>query len=196
VALLRRIGAVLIFVEIAFAGATRINEVDFKNFDYPWDPPRLGVPSAWKWINGKPRSILRVRGGRHKFSLSDHLSGRYVGGYVGVESVTYGDINGDGRDEAAVDLIYSTGGTANWHYLYVFTLASASPTLIARLQSGSRADGGLVKVAIQSNMLILDFADSERRVGDCCSEGYIRVKYRWQSNRFVKVGNRVFGNLK
>ena len=115
--------------------------------------------------------------------------------YVMVLSVAYGDLNGDGLDEAAVDLIFGTGGTANWHYLYVFTLANGSPELLGRLQSGSRADGGLLKVAIERNTLILDFADSKRRVADCCSEGYVRVRYRWQSGRFVEVGTRISGDL-
>lgn len=176
---------------IALAAAIRINEVDFKNFDYAWDAPRIAVPTAWKWLEGKPRSTLRVMGGRHDFSPAEP----FAGGYVMVWSVTYGDLNGDGRDEAAVDLLCGTGGTANWHYLYVFTLANGSPTLLGRLQSGSRADGGLVKTAIEQNTLILDFADSKRRVGDCCSEGYVRVRYRWQSGRFVEVGTRVSGDL-
>jgi hypothetical protein len=79
--------------------------------------------------------------GRPDFSPAEPLSG----GYVTVWSVTYGDVNGDGRDEAVVDLLYGTGGTANWHYLYAFTLANGSPTLLGTLQCGSRADGGLVK---------------------------------------------------
>ena len=174
---------------MALAAANKISDVDFKNFNYAWDASLIAVPSAWKWLEGEPRSTLRVVGGRHDFSPDE------PGGYVMVWSVTYGDLNRDGRDEAAVDLIYGTGGTANWHYLYVFRLANGSPKLLARLQSGSRADGGLVKAAIKQNTLILDFADSKRRVGDCCSEGYVRVRYRWQSGRFVEVGTRVSGDL-
>ncbi len=112
-----------------------------------------------------------------------------------VRSVTYGDLRSEGREAAAVDLIYSTGGTANWHYLYVYALEKGSPQLLARLESGSRADGGLVKVTIEKNELILDFADGARRVGDCCSPGYIRAKYRWQSGRFVEVGSRLSGDI-
>jgi len=176
---------------MALVGATRINEVDFKNFVYAWDSPRIAVPTAWKWLAEKPKSTLRVMGGRHDFSPSEW----FAGGYVLVQSVTYGDVNGDGRDEAVVDLLCSTGGTANWHYVYVFALANGSPTNLGRLQSGSRAYGGLLKVAIDQNMLVLDFADSERRIGDCCSEGYIRVKYRLQDGRFIEVGTRLTGDV-
>ncbi len=179
----------LIFVA-ALYGATRTSEVDFKNFDYVWDAPPISVPTAWKWLGGRPKSSLRVVRGRHDFSPSE----RSAGEYVMVRSVTYGDLSGDGRDDAAVDLLYSTGGTANWHYLYVFTLGQGSPTVLGRLQSGSRADGGLVKIAIERNTLVLDFSDTKRRIADCCSEGYVRVRYRWQGDHFVEVGTRGSGD--
>jgi hypothetical protein len=165
-----------------------IGDVDFNNFAYPWDPPRISVPNVWKWLDGQPGSTLRITNGRHDFSPAR-------GGYVMLRSITYGDVDGDGEDEAAVDLLFSTGGTANWHYLYVFTLADRSPKLLGRLRSGSRADGGLEKVSIEQNKLILDFADTSRRAADCCSEGYVRVSYRWQAGRFVEVGIRTSGNL-
>lgn len=149
------------------------------------------MPTTWKWLEEKPNSNIRVEGGRYDFSPSEPLNG----GYVLVRSITYGDLTGDGRDEAAVDLLYGTGGSASWHYLYVFTLANGSPRLLASLRSGSRADGGLLKVAIDENSLVLDFADSGRRIGDCCFDGYIRMRYRWRVGRFIEVRAREFGNL-
>jgi hypothetical protein len=193
VVLLRRVGAVLLILAISLIGATKIGDVDFKNLDYPWGAPQLEVPTSWKWLAGKPKSSVRVREGRHAFSASDES---LPDGYLMISSVTYGDLNGDGRDEAVVDLLCSTGGTANWHYLYVFTLMNGSPRLLGRLRSGSRADGGLLKVGIEKNTLVLDFADTDRRIADCCSEGYIRVRYRWQAGRFIEVGSRISGDLK
>jgi hypothetical protein len=181
----------LIAVTPTLVGATRISEVDFKNFDYPWDPPGVEVPITWRWIEGTPKSSIRVKAGRFDFP-SSHNS--LPDGYLTVWSIAYGDLNGDHQDEAAVDLLCSTGGTASWHYLYVFKLANGSPKLLGRLQSGSRGYGGLLKVQVNHNTLILDFADSERRVGDCCSEGYIRATYRWFNHRFVEIGKRVSGD--
>lgn len=181
----------MIVLAVTLIGAANISEVNFKDFDYPWDAPRIAVPTAWKWLEGKPKSSIRVNAGRHEFSASEP----FTDGYLMIRSVTYGDLTGDGHDEAAVDLLCSSGGTANWHYLYVFTLANGSPMLLARLQSGSRAYGGLLKVAIEQKTLVLDFADADRRVGDCCSEGYIRVRYRWRAGRFVEVDGRTSGVL-
>ena len=95
-----------------------------------------------------------------------------------------------------VDLLFRTGGTANWHYLYVYAPSNGPPKLLGILESGSRADGGLVRVAIQPRLLILDFADTRRRMADCCSEGWVRVAYRWQNMHFVEAGSRNYGDLK
>lgn len=78
----------------------------------------------------------------------------------------------------------------------MYKLDHGVPRLLGRLESGSRADGGLVKTAIRNRLLVLDFADAERRVGDCCSEGFIRVRYRWRQGHFVETGPRERGDLK
>jgi hypothetical protein len=92
-------------------------------------------------------------------------------------------------------LLYRTGGTANWSYLYVYTFNRGQPKLIAVLESGSRAGGGLVRVKIEERFLILDFQDSALSVGLCCSEGFVRVRYRWQRDRFIESGARQKGKL-
>jgi hypothetical protein len=115
-----------------------------------------------------------VVGSRCEFSWSVTPQGSYRGGDLTILSVTYGDLIGDGQEDAAVDALFSTGGTLNWHYVYVFTLRNGLPTLLGRLQSGTRADGGLLKVTISEGMLVLDFVATRRRIADCCSKGYAR----------------------
>ena len=101
------------------------------------------------------------------------------GAYVELSSIALGDLDGDGLDEAAVDLRFGTGGTANWHYLYVFKASGNIVSPLAVMESGSRADGGLPHVEIAPGLLVLDFSDAERREGDCLLKGYIvRVRYQ------------------
>jgi hypothetical protein len=185
---------VLAVVPASFS-ATTIHQVDFTNFKYLWNAPNLGVPDTWTWLPGKPTSTARLIGGKHDFSLAETPAGTYQGVHLTFVSVTYGDLNDDGEDDAAVELSFSTGGTVGWRYLFVFTLRNGKPTLLGRLQSGARADGGLVRVAIAQGFLVLDFEDTNRRVGDCCSEGYVRVRYRWQGGVFVASGPPEFGDL-
>lgn len=173
-----------------------VRQIDFENFRYAWNNPPVGVPSTWKWLRSAPDQYFRTVNGIHHFFLPDEDSyARQHAPLISVDSVSYGDLDGDGIEEAIVALNYSTGGTANWDYLYVYKLRRGQPKLLARMQTGSRADGGLVRAFVHENLLIVDFADSEKRVGDCCSEGYIRVSYRWRDGAFVEEGQREHGKV-
>jgi hypothetical protein len=183
-------------VIVALPQRSSIRQIDFRNFVYPWDEPD-GPPSEWHWMSTSSRTHVRLVDGTHRFwEPSDSELEREMAPGLWMTSVTYGDLDGDQEEEAAVALNYSGGGTANWDYLYVYKLEHGVPRLLGRLESGSRADGGLVKTTIENGLLVLDFADAARRVGDCCSEGFIRVRYRWSQGHFVETGPREHGDLK
>jgi hypothetical protein len=184
-------------VAFAAAGPRTIRDVDFKNFLYGWDIAEQPGPSLWHWIEGAPKSSIRLKNGNASVTRKGiELDPGEVWPFISMDGVTDGDLDGDGEEEAAVHLNYSTGGTANWDYLYVYKLDHGRPRLMERLESGSRAYGGLVHVAIEQGLLILDFADPDRSVGDCCSKGYIRVRYRWQVGHVIETGERERGDLK
>jgi hypothetical protein len=182
---------------------TPIRQIDFKNFTYPWtgeDAHR----AYWHWMRLPQRKLttFQLINGRHTFNEDAAETGGGPMPAIFFKSATYGDLLGERSEQAAVWLNYSTGGTANWQYLYVFTLntsngaAAKVPKLVGLLESGSRASGGLVRVSIENRRLILDFMDEARSVGDCCSEGYIRVHYVWRDGRFVETDLREHGDLK
>jgi hypothetical protein len=168
-----------------------IRQIDFDNFTYVWNDPQFGVPGSWKWLTSAPdRHFRAVNGIHHFYSPSQDSHERQHSPLISIDSIAYGDLDGDRVEEAVVALNYSTGGTANWDYLYVYKLQRGQVKLLARMQTGSRADGGLVRAFVREGLLIIDFADTEKRVADCCSEGYVWVSYRWQADAFVEEGER------
>jgi hypothetical protein len=185
---------------VSVAETTRLRDIDFKNFSFPWDDDEMAestaVPPLYRWISPLPKSSIRALKGLHHFYEPDQDPlQRERARYISIDSVIFGDLDKDGIEEAAVHLNYSTGGTANWDFLYIYKLVHGQPRLVGILESGSRGYGGLGRISIQDDLLILDFADGERRVGDCCSEGYIRVRYRWRKGAFVEEGPRERGDL-
>src|SRR6266568_2438408 len=188
-----RISIAITTVLPLFAAPQSIRGIDFKNASYAWDELDRGVPSSWQWLAELPHGSVRLTNGQHR--VSDGSESCNTIPDLSLVSLTYGDLFGDGREEAAVHLLYRTGGTANWSYLYMYTFNRGQPKLIAVLESGSRAGGGLVRLKIQKHFLILDFQDSALSVGLCCSEGYVQVRYRWQHDRFIESGVRRRGKL-
>jgi hypothetical protein len=152
-------------------------------------------PLTWHWLTSPPDLRFKSVNGIHHFYIpgQDNYEREHAP-LVSVDSVNYGDLDGDGVEEAVVALNYSTGGTANWDYLYVYKLESGQPQLLARMRTSSRGYGGLVRAFVRNQLLIVDFADPERGVGDCCSEGYVRVHCRWQEHRASQIPNGHNGN--
>ncbi len=175
--------------------ATTIRQIDFDNFRYPWTAPAADVPSTWSWLTAAPDSHIETVNGLYRPNSADPDNEPLRSPAVSVDAVSYGDLDGDGTEEAVVALNYTTGGTANWDYVYVYKLDGSKVSLLARLQSGSRADGGLVRAFVRHGLLVMDFADADKRAGDCCSEGYIRVEYRWRDGVFVEEGERGHGKI-
>jgi hypothetical protein len=180
---------VLVFTGRVSAGTEKIRKVDFKNFVYPWDDPEAGSDNhtTWFWTQLPPESKVRLIDGQHRFTVPETPD---VSPALRFSFVVYGDSDGDGIEEAAVALNYTTGGTMNWYYLYVYQLAKGQLRLLGRLRSGSRSSGGLIRASINRGALVLDFADADKRTGDCCSSGYIRVHYRWHDVHFAEEGPR------
>jgi hypothetical protein len=197
----RMIGCFTVFVALGTvstgaAQVSSIRDIDFKNFAYVWDHASGAPPEAWHWIASPPHLKIKVSNGIHHFHAETQDDrDREIGPLITVDAVTYGDLIGDGDEEAIVSLNYSTGGTANWDFLYVYRLKNGIPSLLARMQTGSRGYGGLVDVSVRDRSLVVDFADKDRTVGDCCSAGFVRVRYRWRGVRFVEVGNRGHGDM-
>lgn len=186
--------AFLMSVVFAAAAQSERSTVDFRNFEYPLPnmEEKGEMPASWKWLPSVPTTRVRIRNGEFREPTPDLGPGPSVS-WV---STVWGDLDGNGRPEAAVDLRYQTAGTAGWDYLYVYRLDAGHPELMSILESGSRADGGLVQSAIRSRALVLRFQDADRMRGLCCSNGYIQVGYRWDGRRFVELGKRVRGSLR
>ncbi len=192
----------MVFALASWGGQTHkvksIRQIDFKNFTYAWSEPEPpedeDVP--WHWFNSPTDSHFRaVHGLHHFYSAKQEPYEREHAPLISVDSVVYGDLDGDGNEEAVVAMNYSTGGTFNWDYLYVFTLDSGRAKLIERMETGSGGSGGLVRMSVQHQFLVIDFADPEQIAGDCCSKGFIRVHYRLQEGEFIEDGERGRGKL-
>lgn len=145
-----------------------IHSIDFANFTFPGDP------------------IF----GDKKFRLSN---GEFVGDEdrepISLLHVGYGDVTGDGTEEAIVSLLINVkGGTARPHISYVYSLVRGKPRLLWSFNTGDRADGGLRRVYMEDGKLVVERYSLEGSKGDCCPIAFERTCYRWSGKRFRRSG--------
>ena len=137
-----------------------IHTVDFKNFTYE--------PSCARETPIK----VRVRNGEYSRDAADDQL------YFNVLAVEYGDVNGDGRDEAVVLTNCNGGGTGQFTEGFVYTMKAGKASLLARVPGGDRADGGLRSIKVDGGLLVVESNDPDKAAGACCPEGIVIQKYR------------------
>lgn len=174
------------------SGAAResIRDIDWKDFSYPLLETD-GVPGDLRWMEPRAKPSVSLIDGRYVVPDNCGDDKRFCATLT-FESVNYGALTGIESPVAAVVLTYHTGGTAHWQYVYLLTLESGKPRLLAWLRAGSRADQGLRNFSITAGNLVLVVNDPDKRQGDCCSAGTITSRYRWSGTSFAAVGQPVY----
>jgi hypothetical protein len=163
-----------------------IRNVNFANFTYPSEV--VGERGGFKLRNGELLPKRRT------------ASGRPLDIWLSVADVEYGDVTGDGSEEAIVDLGWITGGSAIPDLVYIYTLRNGSPKLLWAFVTGDRADGGYRNVYAESGELVVELQGKDKTIGknlyeddgtkngDCCPTFFTRTRYEWAANRFRQKG--------
>jgi hypothetical protein len=170
------LATLLLVTPTAYAQRRRasIRSIDFKNFTYLL-PADLRTP-------GGARTIT-VKDGR--FPGTDNDVEMYFG------KVEYGDVTGDGAEEALVYLGVHTGGSAMPGVAYVYTLRSRRPSLLWFFSTGDRADGGLHRLYAENGNLVVELYGPQKRwEGDGQLMRFTRKRYVWFGNRFRQQGRK------
>jgi hypothetical protein len=170
--------------------ARSIRDIDFKNFSYPKLP--TGKCSRM--------SRVRVRDGKYGSikNFSPHVVPRGGCWQVDVAPVIYGDVTGDGHEDAIVILYAEMGGTESSNDVFIYTLRRDKPALIWKFATGDRAEGGLLKIYAQNGKLVVELAGKNKFIGanfyggDCtgaCQPPFLtRSMYEWTRGAFHRRG--------
>lgn len=146
-----------------------IRRVDFLNFIY--------TPACTFTYDGRHNTVGVVDGvyRRHLLDFS-------------VRQIVYGDLTGDGRDDAVVTTVCNHGGTGWFTEGFIFELRRGIPTQLARIEGGDRAVGGIVTARIVNGQLEVDRFGTAG--GMCCPDWVESTRYKLAGRRLVEIGER------
>jgi outer membrane protein OmpA-like peptidoglycan-associated protein len=155
-----------------------IRRIDFKNYTYEYS-----------------ESKIKVRNGKWK--------GKYPGEYFNVDKIVYGDVTGDGQEEAIVITSSSGGGSGNFSGATVYSLKNNRLITLYvypgdgygpydGLPGGDRGNGSINDVKIQNGELWLEkFAPSDLPNTPQYVAAYIDTYiFRWNGSYLISDGNR------
>lgn len=176
---MKRLSLALIFVfslsGIALAQSNSIRKIDFLNFTY--SPACIGGDEK-----------IRARNGEYSVGSADDPSADRI--YFKIMDVVYGDLTGDGQEEAVVTTLCNTGGTGQFTDGIIFTLRGGRPVSLGTLGMGDRADGGIDSVAIERGQLRVSRYGTVTG-GACCPEYIETQAYRLSGNKLIEVGKPI-----
>ncbi|MGD9627748.1 MAG: hypothetical protein AB7V18_00690 [Pyrinomonadaceae bacterium] len=151
-----------------------IRKVDFKNFTYA------------AFCVGDTAENVTVKDG--EFSRETQEDGYVDRFYFRVFDIAYGDLTGDAAPEAVILTVCNTGGTGNFSEGFIYTLQGGKPKLLAHLEGGDRAYGGLRGSRIENGVLTVDSNDVGEMGGACCPEFVVSTKYKLTAGKLVAIG--------
>jgi hypothetical protein len=172
-------GAVILASSLLVDAQKTIRQVDFRNFPYPLSSHMLSH-ARLQWLDPSP-------GGNIKGPAIRLVNGKDVSGFT-LQSVAYADVTGDGKEDAVVVVRYDGGGTQNTHYIYIYSMADGHPKLLAYCHTGGGTNLGLHKAYGEQGQLVIEMIDRQNIPGDCCTSGFLRMRYKWGDGGFQISG--------
>jgi len=194
--MMSRLQLVLALSAFALGGQPRpvLTKADFRNFRFAFPAARassISVPEGVTWMDTNVKNTITLVNGRFDFDRHDPSRGPSMT----LSQVHYGYLTMRGQLDAVVVLDYHTGGSAQWSYVYAYSLAPVTPKLLGWLQTGDRASSGLRSVTVTNGGFTLDVFDPRERQSDCCSAGFVRSSYAWRMGKFVPLGPPLYGRV-
>lgn len=128
--------------------------------------------------------IVKLRNGEYfeKWD-SDSASGLSVG--IKEDEITFGDLNEDNKDDAAVIVYSSGGGSPEFRDLAVMINNAEEPFYLASVSLGDRVK--INSIMIESGIIILNMVVHGPNDALCCPTLNKTVKYELSGNRLVEA---------
>ncbi len=144
-----------------------IRQVDFRNFTFHADSACIDEKEPVLVRDGKFRNESK------KFDIS-------------VTDIIYGDLTGDGQDEAVVRLLCIGISSSRADEAILYTMQAGQPVPISQLDPGHGAFGSIWSIGISNGILTVERLSSEI---DAATPQYVDTEMlRWDGRQLIEAG--------
>ena len=105
--------------------------------------------------------------------------------WFAVRPPTFGDLTGDGTDEAVIVTTFCGGGTGRFSEILVFGVERDRAVLVGRVPGGDRPDGGIHSAAVDAGVLVVRRLWPSQGAGD--AEKIAVETWRYRDARFIEM---------
>lgn len=151
-----------------------IHQIDFRNFTYR--------PICYQWMgSGKGEAVRAINGSYSEKDTDGEFNFEVI-------TVTYGDLNGDGMDEAVVLADCNVGHAARYDEGFLYAMRNGRPVMLSHIQGGNRADGGIRAVRIENGLLKVERLVPEISGSAVGARAIETTTYRLSGSKLLRVG--------
>jgi hypothetical protein len=145
------------------------------------------MASLQKWEENSKAQPIRVKNGTYE-SKGNDFTATFL-----VTDVVYGDLNGDGMDEAVVLTTCNAVGHMWWDEGFIYTMRNGKPVMLLRIEGdGDRANSGMRDARISDGLLLVERLGN--RMGQAVGAEYFdTTSYRLAVKKLVRVGRPFAG---
>jgi hypothetical protein len=174
----------------ARAADRSIRAVDWQNRAYDLGDQHVGF-TTYAVKNGEYSFVMLTDGSVMERAAYDRLYPNgsplfEASGYFKAVAPVFGDITGDGAEEAIVTTYEDSGGSGYFSTTWVFTMRAGQPVVLATIPGGDRADGGIRDVVMASDGSIRVARNDSTGGGACCPTGVHHEVWRWNGSGLVE----------
>jgi hypothetical protein len=166
-------------------GAKTVHDIDWLNFTY-----RAGIgemEEQYTVVNGEAEFAYDMDGNMVAPDYEPANPDDYVErGYFQVAAPEFGDLDGDGADEALIVSVLNTGGTGQFDAITVYTMRDGGPAILGQIPGGDRGDGGISSASITDGAVVVERMMSQEGDGACCPSKAQHEVWRFQGGAFVE----------
>ncbi|MEZ5425844.1 MAG: hypothetical protein R2747_06240 [Pyrinomonadaceae bacterium] len=171
---------------------TNIRAIDFQNFTYQ---PLCGgtEPQNFSVKNGSfyEETLIPVQPDDNKKKKVAQPTTKYDRKFFNVFQTNFGDVTGDGNDEAILLTVCSKNGPETFTEGFIYGINDGVPELLARIPGGDRAADGIRTVSVENGTLIVERSDPGDSIEACCPEMIATSRYRFENNNLNQIGETV-----
>jgi len=148
----------------------------------PKAPPRPSVQTvAWRdrTYELSPKDLGEMMAGTYQVKDGVYNWDRGDGdhGWFFVSHPEYGDVDGDGYEEAVLIMTWNGGGSGHFSVGVVYGYVDGELVVRARVPGGDRADGGLRDIGVIGGAIVVERNQSQQ--GACCPDGLVKERWVW-----------------
>ncbi len=160
------------------------------------------------WLNRTYGSGYKVENGVFEYAFDengDQVAGDYQSedpdAYVERGSFTvsppeFGDVTGDGIEDAIILSVENGGGTGRFSGINVYTMRDGREVVLGEIPGGDRGDGGILDVTLEGQVVKVERMMSQDGDGACCPSKIQHERWRWDGKAFVEdVSARVLADF-